>query len=101
MLIFLTSCLKRQSITLILALMTDEHPSTFQQFMEHCLGDFRNNFAVPYQDELLIFSKSFDKDLQHFQLILQRLKKHGIKIKPSKCKIFKTKVSYLGRLMFA
>ena len=73
----------------------------FQQFMEHYLGDFRNNFAVPYLDELLIFSKSFDEDLQHFQLILQRLKKHGIKIKSSKCKIFKTKVSYLGWLMFA
>ena len=23
-------------------------PATFQRFMEHCLGDYRDNFAVPY-----------------------------------------------------
>ena len=76
-------------------------PAAFQRFMEHCLGDFRNNFAVPYLDDLLIFSKSFDEHLQHFQQVLQRLKKHGIKIKPSKCKFFKREVSYLGRLVSA
>ena len=76
-------------------------PAAFQRFMEHCLGDFRNNFAVPYLDDLLIFSKSFDEHLQHFQQALQRLKKHGIKIKPSKCKFFNREVSYLGRLMSA
>ena len=76
-------------------------PAAFQRFMEHCLGDFCNNFAVPYLSNLLIFSKSFDEHLQHFQQVLQRLKKHGIKIKPSKCKFFKREVSYLGRLVSA
>ena len=41
-------------------------PAAFQHFMEHCLGDFRNNFAVLYLDDLLIFFKSFDEHLQHF-----------------------------------
>ena len=69
--------------------------------MEHCLRDFRNNFAVPYLDDLLIFSKSFDEHLQHFQQVLQRLKKHVIKINTSKCKFFQREVSYLGRLVSA
>ena len=51
-------------------------------------------WMVPY------FSKSFDEHLQHFQPVL-RLKKHGIKIKPSKCKFFKSEVPYLGRLVSA
>ena len=76
-------------------------PAVFQWFMEHCLGDFPNDFAVPYLDDLLIFSKSFDEHLQHFPQVLQRLKKHGIKIKPSKCKFFKSEVSYFGRLVSA
>ena len=59
-------------------------PAAFQRFMEHCLGDFRNNFTVPYLDNLLIFSKSFDEHLQHLRQVLQRFKKHGINIKPSK-----------------
>ena len=69
-------------------------PGAFQRFIEHCLGDFCNNFAAPYLEDLLIFSKSF-------QQVLQRLKKHGIKIKPSKCKFFKREVSYLGQLVSA
>ena len=52
-------------------------PAAFQRFMEYCSGDFRNNFAVPYLDDLLIFCKSFDEHLQYFQQVLQRLKKHG------------------------
>ena len=76
-------------------------PATFQRFMEHCLGDYRDNFEVPYLDDLLIFSKTFEEHLNHIKLVLQRLKKHGIKIKPSKCNFFKREVSYLGRLISA
>ena len=76
-------------------------PATFQRFMEHCLGDYRDNFAVPYLDDLLIFSKTFEEHLNHINLVLQRLKKHGIKIKPSKCNFFKREVSDLGRLISA
>ena len=74
-------------------------PAAFQRFMEHCLGDFRNHFAVPYLDHLLIFSNSFDEHLQHFQQVLQRLKKDDIKFKLSK--FFKREVPYLRRLVSA
>ena len=76
-------------------------PAAFQRFMEHCLGDYRDIFAVPYLDDLLIFSKTFEEHLNHIKLVLQRLKKHGIKIKPSKCNFLKREVSYLGRLISA
>ena len=76
-------------------------PATFQRFLEHCLGDYRDNFAIPYLDDLLIFSKTFEEYLNHIKLVLQRLKKYGIKIKPSKCNFFKWEVSYLGRLISA
>ena len=76
-------------------------PAAFQRFMEHCLGDCRDNFAVPYLDDLLIFSKTFEEHLNHMKLVLQQLKKHGIKIKPSKCNLFKREVSCLGRFISA
>ena len=76
-------------------------PATFQRFMEYCLGDYQDNFAVPYLDDLLIFSKTFEEHLNHIKLVLQRLKKHGIKIKPSKCNFFKREVSYLGKFISA
>ena len=74
-------------------------PATFQRFREHCLGDYWHNFAVPYFDHLLVFSKTFEEHLNHIKLLLQRLKKYGFKIKPSKCNFFKWEVSYLGRLI--
>ena len=72
--------------------------ATFQRFMEHCLGDSRDNFAIPYLGDLT-FSKTFEEHLNHIKLVLQRLKKNGIKIKTSKCNFFKREVTYFGRLI--
>ena len=63
--------------------------ATFQRFMEHYLGDYRDNFKMPYLDNLFIFSMTFEQHLSHIKLALKRLKKHGIKIKPSKYSFFK------------
>ena len=53
-------------------------PPTFQRFMEHCLRDYRDNFAIPYLDDLLILSKTFEEHLNHIKLVLQQSKKHEI-----------------------
>ena len=54
---------------------------------------------IPYLDDLLIYSSSLNEHLQHLKLGFQRLKKFGIKIKASKCKLFRREISYLGRLI--
>ena len=47
------------------------------------------------------FSNTFEEHLNHIRLVLQRLRKHGIKIKASKCNFFRREFSYLGRLISA
>ena len=74
-------------------------PACFQRFMEHCLEGMRDDFVVPYLDDLLIYSANFDDHLDHLRQVFQRLKKHGVKIKASKCQLFRREVSYLGRLI--
>ena len=76
-------------------------PDTFQRFKEQCLGDYLEKFAIPYLDDLLISSKTFDEHFNCIKLVLQQLKKRGIKIKPSKCNFFKREVPYLGRVISA
>ena len=75
--------------------------ATFQRFTEFCLGDYREKFSISYLEDLLIFSNSFEEHLNHIRLVLQRLRKHGIKIKASKCNFFRREFSYLGRLISA
>ena len=74
-------------------------PAYFLRFMEHCMDGYRDRFTVPYLDDLLIYSGTFEQHLEHLRLVLQRLKRHGIKVKASKCHLFKREISYLGRII--
>ena len=76
-------------------------PACFQRFMEPCLGEYRDDFAIPYLDDLLVYSGSFEDHLKYARLVLQRFKKYGIKIKASKYQLFKREISYLGRVTSA
>ena len=74
-------------------------PASFQRFMEECLGDLRDQICIPYLDDIIVFSKSFEEHVEHVRLVLQKLQQHGVKLKPGKCRLFKRQVSFLGRIV--
>ena len=74
-------------------------PGAFQRFMENCLGDLRDTVCIPYLDDIIIFSASFEEHVEHTRKVLRRLREHGVKLKPRKCKLFKKEVVFLGRVV--
>ena len=74
-------------------------PPSFQHFMERCLGDMRDVICIPYLDDVLVYSDTFEDHLQHLKKVLQCLHQNGIKLKASKCNLFQKKIQYLGRIV--
>ena len=71
-------------------------PGCFQQFMETCLGDLRDEICLPYLDDCLVFSSTFEDHIEDVGKVLRRLREKGVKLKSSKCDLFKEQVRYLG-----
>ena len=76
-------------------------PATFQHLMESCLGELHLNWCIIYLDDIIVFSKTPEEHLERLQGVFDKLAKAGLKLKPSKCEFFKSKITYLGHIVSA
>ncbi|MCG8049521.1 MAG: reverse transcriptase family protein [Candidatus Thiodiazotropha endolucinida] len=74
-------------------------PGTFQRLMEACLGEVNFDLLLIYLDDTLVFAPTFEDHLKRLEFVFQRLKEHGLKMKPSKCFFFQSEAKFLGHVV--
>ena len=73
-------------------------PAYFQQLIPMVLQGC-SDFTMAYLDDIIIFSKIEAEHLKHIEIIFQKLKEAGLKLKESKCDFFQKEIHYLGHLI--
>ena len=76
-------------------------PAMFECLMQNCLGELNLMYALIYLDDMIVYSKTEEEHLVCLCAILEQFMEHGLKLKPSKCNFFLTKISYLGHKVSA
>ena len=71
-------------------------PPTFQRLMQNCLGELNLTYCIIYLDDVIVFSEMPKEHLQRMHVVFDHLREHGLKLKPSKCDVFKSEINYLA-----
>ena len=73
--------------------------ATFQHLMETCLGEMHLKWCIIYLDDIIVFSKTPEEHIERLRGMFEKLAAAGLRLKPSKCKFFKSRVTYLGHIV--
>ena len=71
-------------------------PPTFQRLMQNCLGELNLTYCLIYLDDVIVFSETPEEHLLRMRVVFNRLRENGLKLKSSKCDVFKTEINYLA-----
>ena len=75
--------------------------ATFQHLMEECLGELQPSKCLVYLDDVIVHANNFEDHLNNLEMVFRQLRNFGLKLKPSKCKFFYTRLQYLGHVVSA
>jgi len=76
-------------------------PFTYGLETEHCLDGLRDDICIPYIDDIIVFSQTFEDHVDHIRKVLRWLPEHGVKFKPKNCRLLKREIKYLGQILSA
>ena len=73
--------------------------ATFQRLMDLVLAGLQWSHCLVYLDDVIILGRSFHEHLHNLQAVFKRLRKAGLKLKPSKCSLLQPELQYLGHVV--
>ena len=71
-------------------------PATFQWLMQNFMGELNLIYCLIYLDNLIVFSQMEEEHQHRLHVIFDWLQEYNLKLKPSKCSLFKEKINYLA-----
>ena len=74
-------------------------PATFERLMDLVLGPIKYSKCLLYLDDIVAKGASWKEQISNLRAVLERLRTAGLKLKPSKCHLFRRKVQYLGHIV--
>lgn len=81
---------------LIIPFSLTNAPTTFQAYINKALIGLVDQFCVVYLNDILIYSKTKKKHLDHVKQVLNRLRRYSLYVSLKKCEFFVTEVEFLG-----
>ena len=74
-------------------------PASFQRAMNLVLRGLTWEELLVYLDDVILLGNSLDGMLGTLHSVFSRFKENNLKLKPSKCKFFRSQVEFLGKLI--
>ena len=74
-------------------------PSLFQRIMDLVLAGLTWSTCLVYVDDVICFANSFEVHVERLGQVFARLSAAGLKLKPSKYKLFQRRVAFLGHMV--
>ena len=74
-----------------------QFPATFQAMMDEIFKhEIEGTLIIVYMDDVLCFASSIEELARIERIVLQKLRKNDLYLKPKKCEFRRPKVEYLG-----
>lgn len=71
-------------------------PATCMRLMNNVLAECLDIFAIAYLDDILVYSESEQKHVEHVKQVLTLLQEYDLLLKPEKCEFHVTETEFLG-----
>lgn len=76
-------------------------PATFQSCMNHTFHEQLRKFVLVFFDDILIYNRTWDYHLHHFDAVLSIMEAQLLYVKASKCEFGMTEILYLEHVIGA
>lgn len=74
-------------------------PASFERLMERVLDGMQWKGALVYLDDVIVYGRTFEDELQRLEEALKRLRGANLKLSPKKCLMFQREVPFLGHVV--